>query len=562
MKTPIKFKTAIATIVTCTDRYSSPKLLYRFRRAKHCGQVVFALGSFALLPLAQAVVPTPDGGYPGGNTAEGQAALLSLTTGMYNTAVGAFSLRSDTTGKFCTGVGAGTLLVNTADNNTATGAGALLSNTSGSFNTAYGAFALFHNTTGGSHTAVGYNALGATNASDFLEANTAVGDSALANDTDGNANAALGYAALVDNTTGNSNTAIGNLALAGNNTGNSNTATGAEALLGNTTGNNNTATGYQALLSNTGDFNTANGFQALISNTTGGFNTALGDSALFGNTSGSGNTAIGTGTLVNNSTSDGNTAIGQNALSGNNGNTIGGDNTAIGFNALTGISLNNIGGGNIALGAGAGQNITGDNNIAIGNIGGLGESNTIRIGGASHTSTYIAGIWTQLVRPDGLTVVIDTDGKLGTFFSSRRFKRDIKPMATASEAILALKPVTFRYKSDAKNTPCFGLIAEEVAEVEPALVVRDKNGEVLSVRYDQVNAMLLNEFLKEHKKVEMQQATIAELELRVSRQEKSFRSKLAEQERQIAALTSGLQKVSAQIELTKTRSQIVINDSR
>ena len=152
-----------------------------------------------------------------------------------------------------------------------------------------------------------------------------------------------------------------------------------------------------------------------------------------------------------------------------------------------------------------------------------------------------------------MAVRIGSNGKLGTVVSSRRFKHDIKPMDNASEVILALEPVSFHYNSDATNTPSFGLIAEEVAEVSPDLVIRDKEGKPLSVRYEQVNAMLLNEFLKEHRKVEKLEATVAE-------QQKSFQSKLAEQEKQLQALASGLQRVNAQVEMGKPGQKMVAND--
>jgi hypothetical protein len=142
--------------------------------------------------------------------------------------------------------------------------------------------------------------------------------------------------------------------------------------------------------------------------------------------------------------------------------------------------------------------------------------------------------------------MIDSAGQLGTISSSRRFKKEIKPMKTASEAILSLKPVTFHYKSDKTNRSEFGLLAEEVAEINPDLVIRDDNGEIYTVRYDAVNAMLLNEFLKEHRKVE--QLT------------KNFQSKLAKQQKQIEALTAGLQKVSAQLDLARGATQTVLND--
>lgn len=215
---------------------------------------------FGLLPMAQAVSPAPDGGYPGGNTAEGQNALLSLITGTYNTAVGVFSLESLTTGKFCTGVGAATLLANTADENTATGAGALLSNRTGFDNTANGAFALFTNTVGFFNTATGARALFSnTSGSD----NTATGTDALRLNTEGNSNTAYGVSALASNTTGQLNTASGAGALLGNTEGNSNTASGVSALTNNTIGQSNTTLGANALLSNTvGNGNVAVGFEA------------------------------------------------------------------------------------------------------------------------------------------------------------------------------------------------------------------------------------------------------------------------------------------------------------
>ena len=359
------------------------------------------LACLELSPEAQAVVPPPDGGYPGSNTAEGQNALLSRTTGTFNTAIGFFSLRALTTASFCTGLGAGTLLANTGGENTATGAGALLSNTTGSGNTADGAFTLLSNTTG------------------FRNA-----------------------------------------------------ATGRFALFNNTTGSFNTAHGVDALYSNTaGDGNTANGLSALAFNTTGAFN--------------------------------------------------------------------------IALGTSAGQNLTtGDRNIDIGNLGVANEGNTIRIGTTGDQSaTYIAGIAGQTVGAGGSTCYVDNDGKLGVFLSAHRFKTDIADMATASEAILALRPVTFHYKPELDKTgiPQFGLVAEEVEAINPDLVTRDKEGKVTTVRYEAVNAMLLNEFLKEHRKNQQQEATIARLE------------------KQIEALAEGLQKVSSELESAKSAQQVAFN---
>jgi hypothetical protein len=355
--------------------------------------ILILIIGLGLLPRAQAVSPAPDGGYPGGNTAEGQNALLSLTTGGFNTAVGWLSLRSDMTGQLNTAVGAGTLFANTGDSNTAVGAGALLSNTIGIRNTANGAFTLFSNTTG-------------------FE----------------------------------------------------NMANGSQALYHNTTGHNNTA----------------NGAFALYSNTTGRDNTANGDVALVNNTAGSFNMASGVDALDNNTT-------------GNN---------------------------NIALGSFAGFNLTtGDNNIDIGNPGFVAESDTIRIG-ISQSATFIAGISGATV-PGGVTVIVDAGGHLGTIVSSQRFKAEIKPMDKASEAILALKPVTFRYKHeiDPKRIPQFGLVAEEVEKVNPDLVACDAKGEPYTVRYDAVNAMLLNEFLKEHRKVEKLETALEAVNERLKLQE-------------------------------------------
>jgi hypothetical protein len=247
---------------------------------------------------------------------------------------------------------------------------------------------------------------------------------------------------------------------------------------------------------------------------------------------------------LNNTIGGRNTAIGRNALSLN---TTGSFNTASGYQALFN---NTTGQFNIALGPSAGGSLTtGDSNIDIGNVGFPGESRTIRIGD-TQTKTFIAGIRGATV-VSGVPVVIDGNGQLGTIVSSKRFKKEIHPMERASEAILALKPVTFQYKSDATETPQFGLIAEEVAAVNPDLVVRDKKGEIYTVRYDAVNAMLLNEFLKAHRKAQ-------ELETTVAQQQKSFRAKFAEQEKQIEGLASGLQKVSAQVEATKSERQVAV----
>jgi hypothetical protein len=355
--------------------------------------IILSLVCVALLPKAQAVNPPPDGGYPGGNTAEGQNALFSLTTGQYNTAIGFFSLEGIRTGSFNTAVGAGSLFANLGVQNTAIGAGALLSNT--------------------------------------------------------------------------------------------------------------------------------NGIQ----------NTANGESALFFNTIGNNNTAVGSSALLHNTTADFNTAIGVNALQDN---TDGERNTAIGVGAL----LRSMGSDNIAIGAGAGTLLTaGNSNIYVGNLAVATEDNTIRIGNPQvHTATFIAGINGADEGSPTAVFINTTTGQLGTTppASSRRFKTDIKPMNQTSEAILALTPVTFQYKSDANSKPQFGLIAEEVAKVNPALVLPDKQGKPYTVRYEAVNAMLLNEFLKARRQIDAQQ-------------------------KQIDALTAVVQKVSVQLEMSKTAPQTVLN---
>ena len=382
-----------------------------------------AMACFALFPTAQAVVPAPDGGYRGGNTAEGDNALFSLTTGASNTAIGFAVLGSNTTGDF----------------NTAEGSGALLFNTTGFQNTATGVNALVHNTTGSSNTASGVN-----------------------------------------------------------------------TLFHNTTGFQNAATGVQSLFSNTTGFhNTAAGFQALFSNTTGNHNTADGDNALVHTT---------TGIL--------NTAIGAHALDQN----------------VTGSS-------NVALGFQAGLTITGSGNVCIGeNILGLtGESNVTRIRNIGSTA-----------QANGVFVTVGAGGKLGFQVSSRRYKDDIKPMDKASEALFALKPVSFRYKQeiDPARSPDFGLIAEDVAIVNPDLVARDEEGKIVTIRYQAVYAMLLNEFLKSHSKVQEQVAVIAQVKSNAAKQEAT----IARQQKQIEALTEGLQKVSAQLEAGRTSPRIVLND--
>ena len=319
--------------------------------------ISFSLVCFALIQNTQALNLPPDGGYPDGNTAEGQAALFSLTTGVANTVVGWLSLNTLDSGKFNTAIGAGTLIGNTANHNTATGAGALFNTFIGGNNTANGAFALFNNLQGG-------------------------------------------------------------------------------------------------------------------------------------------------------------------------------DNTAIGIGAL---SNNTTGSNNVALGSGAGASATtGSNNVYVGAgmQGVAGESD----------ACYVKSIFGQ-TSATGIPVLINSNNKLGTTMSSKRFKKEIRPMDKASDSLLALKPVTFRYKEeiDPTGTTQFGLVAEQVEKVHPDLVVRDAERKPYSVRYDQVNAMLLNECLKAHSKMEEQEATIDHLK-------QELQATAAHQQKQIKALTAGLQKLSAELE--------------
>jgi hypothetical protein len=458
---------------------------------------------------ALGVVPPPDGGYPGFNTAEGQNALFNLTSGSGNTGVGWYSLFSATTASFNTGLGAGALALNTADENTAIGAATLLFNTAGG-NTAVGSRALLNNTTGGT----------LTNIAGFdVGPNVAVGAQTLENNTLASANTAMGYQALHSFTAGP--TGAEQLGLC--------TAVGFQALANTTSGFANSALGYQALINNTeGSSNTAAGAVALSNNTTGDDNTAIGTGALSGNTTGDDNTAIAGGALNSNTTGNQNTAVGVNALDSNDSGTA---NTGLGSFAGSNITS---GIGNTVLGVAAGNSITTANNVICIGTAGQNENN----------SCYIGNIYGAT--SPGTAVLIDINGKLGTVTSSKRFKEDIKPMGEASEALLALKPVSFHYKKDVDPTgrSQFGLIAEEVEQLNPDLVMHDKDGKPYTVRYEQVNAMLLNEFLKDHKRVEQQQVTIAQL----TKQVEMLVAHAKEQD-------SKIQNVSAQLELSRPVAQ-------
>ena len=281
--------------------------------------------------------------------------------------------------------------------------------------------------------------------------------------------------------------------------------------------------------------NTAEGQHSLFSLTTGDHNTATGYIALYSNTIGSHNTATGASALINNRTGDENTALGSFALYDNR---AGNGNTAIGDGAL----YRNTGSGNVALGADAGTNLTsGSNNVCIGEgvPGVAGESNTTRIG----------NVYTSVA--SGRAVYVNSDNKIGTLSSSRRYKEEIKAMDKASERLFALKPVTFRYKKevDPERALSFGLIAEDVVEVNAELITRDEKGNPQTVRYDAVNAMLLNEFLKEHHKVQELEASNMQL-----------KHDFAQQQKQIETLTAGLQEVSAQLEVRKVKPQVAANN--
>jgi hypothetical protein len=366
------------------------------------------------------------------------------------------------------------------------------------FTTAEGCNALNVLTTGAGNTGIGWRSLYFVGAGNF---NTGVGAGTLVLNT-ADSNTAVGAAAMLLNTGGTLNTAVGTDALVHNSNSNQNTAVGAFALFSNQTGLN-TAVGYQALFANVGGLeNTAMGDQALLDNTGGFFNVAVGGAALLGNVTGNDNTACGGG-----------------ALTGSTGD----DNTAIGFQA--GINAT-----------------SGSNNVYIGSgMGGVaGESN----------ACYIASIFGQ-TSANGMPILINSFNKLGTTTSSKRFKDEIKPMDKASEALFALKPVSFRYKKeiDPAGISQLGLVAEDVEKVNPDLVVRDKEGKPYSVRYDQVNAMLLNEFLNEHRAFVEEQCKVEEQQKEID----VLKAELKEQR-------SLIQKVNDRIELSSSTPQVVASD--
>ena len=403
------------------------------------------------------------------------------------------------------------------------------------FTTAEGDNALNGLTTGAGNTGVGWYSLFGAGASSF---NTGVGAGTLVLNS-GNSNTAVGAGTLLLNTTGMENTAVGTDALVFNDNGFNNNAVGAFALFNNIDGISNNAFGTGALQNNMyATANTAIGDSALANNDITGNNsaldnTAIGAQALFSNTDGSDNTAVGYFALANASLSAGDNP-----------------NTAVGAYALS-TDIN--GTGNTAVGHGALQSNTGSDNTAIGFQAGLGGDGNVYIGaevsgqfGGEVNHTYIRNINTTTVsggETDTVTVDLNT-GLLGHLSSSRRYKEGIEPMDNVSETLYRLKPVTYRYKReiDPSQSVAFGLIAEDVAEVNPNLVARNGQGQPESVHYEMVDAMLLNEFLKEHHKNEKQEATIARLE------------------KQVETLTAGLRKVSAQLEVNKSAAQTALTD--
>ena len=481
------------------------------RLRNHLGPtfIALALACSAVSPEALAAprptptpTPTPSGEDRRNNNsaAENVDALNINTTGQYITAHGWHALSANTTGS----------------NSTANGSYALFSNTTGWSNSAVGAYSLQNNTTGSD--------------------NNALGDSALWSNTTGSWNVAVGSGALADNTTGGSNTAFGSDALSANTTGMENAAMGDSALWSNTTGSGNVAVGAEALANKTGA-----SYQLQGANTAVGYRALSYTGAEWGTGSGGdGNTAVGDRSLEYNVDGSFNCAFGLLALSAANGETDSMENAAIGDRAGYGLR-------------------TGIGNVYI------GEHETARDPGENY-HTYIHNINTTSVSggfADTVTIDLNT-GLLGHLTSSRRHKEDIKAMDNASDTLYRLKPVTYRYKKeiDRNQVLDYGLIAEDVAEIDPNLAIRNGKGEIESVRYNAINVMLLNEFLKEHKRVEQLEATVAQqrkdFDGAMARQQKELEATRTQQQNEIEVLTTGLkeqasqvQKVSAQVEASR-----------
>jgi hypothetical protein len=453
----------------------------------------FAVLSTALARPLPTPTPTPTATPPLGedrgnnnSAAENVDALNIKTTGQCITAHGWHALSANTTGT----------------NNTADGSYALFSNTIGWSNSAVGAYSLQNNTTGSS--------------------NNAFGDSALYSNTTGSYNVAVGSSALVNNTSGSSNMAFGGGALSANTTGINNTAVGDVALESNATGSGNVAVGAAALAYRTGA-----SYQLQGANTAVGY-WALGYTGAYWGTGsgGDGNTAVGDRAMEYNVDGSFNCAFGLLALSAPNGETDGSRNTAIGNRAGYGLR-------------------TGIGNVYI------GEQEMARDPGENY-HTYIHNINTTSVSggsADTVTIDLNT-GLLGHLTSSRRHKEDIKAMDDTSETLYRLKPVTYRYKKDIDRNQVldYGLIAEEVAEVDPNLALRDGKGEIESVRYNAINIMLLNEFLKEHKAFVEEQGKVKKLEAGLA----GVLATVKEQAAQI-------EKVSAKVQIRKPIQSLARN---
>jgi Chaperone of endosialidase len=367
--------------------------------------------------------------------------------------------------------------------------------------------------------------------------NTALGHNALYDNTTGAFNVAAGAGALYDNTTGEGNTAVGASALTANQSGYYNSALGTYAFWTGT-GSYNTALGAFAMSNaGTGSYNTASGYEALNDNSTGAYNVASGSEALYSNTTADYSTASGYQALYQ-SNAVSNTASGYQALYADKS---GADNTAMGVHAL---ADNSSGSSNIGIGYHGGLNLTtGSNNIDIGSPGVAAESGVIRIGTitgmtSTQSATYIAGIYGK-TSSGGLPVVIDANGLLGTTTSSARFKTAIEPMGSNTAKLQQLRPVTFHLKSDPTGDVQYGLIAEEVATIYPELVVRDQNGRIDGVRYDELAPMLLNE-------MQIDKATIAKQN-----------EKIVSLEQHIAELNDLKQEMHAALEALKTKDQLV-----
>jgi hypothetical protein len=371
-----------------------------------------------------------------------------------------------------------------ANNNSAFGDNALSTLTTGQWNTGIGSSSLQYNLTGLANTGLGYNSLNSNNYGSY--------------------NTACGFATLQANTLGSYNTAHGSGALYSNISGNNNTSSGFNSLALNTTGSENTAVGYESMYSTTtGNYNTASGYETLYANTTGGYSTAVGAFSLQDNTTGGYNTGFGAYALSVNTTGSGNTAFGYAGL---RSMTTGSNNIGFGYQSLY---SNTSGSYNIALGYQGGLNvINGSYNIEIGSLGSQADTKVIRLGTqGTQTKTYVAGISDAQVT--GAAVYVTSSGQLGVLASSERYKTGIASLGSDTDKLMQLRPVRFHLKNDPNGAVQYGLIAEEVNKVYPELVIRDNDGKIQGVRYDELAPMLLNEMQKERKEFAAQNARVA-----------------------------------------------------